>query len=158
MFFPHSPDPNVHVVSDVSRSFGCGAILLHSQWLQVEWPSSWSNVDITVKELVPIVVAAAVWGRLWHRKQVQFHTNNMTVVDILRKRSARNTVAHHLLRCFYFYSAFFQFDYHVAHIPGVLNTAADALSRNNMTSFFSFVSQASRVHVPAPLSQLLITQ
>ena len=63
MFFPHSPDPNVHVVSDVSRSFGCGAILLHSQWLQVEWPSSWSNVDITVKELVPIVVAAAVWGR-----------------------------------------------------------------------------------------------
>ena len=70
MFFPRSPDPNVHVVSDASGSFGCGAILLHLQWLQVEWPSSWSNVDISVKELVPIVVAAAVWGRLWHRKQV----------------------------------------------------------------------------------------
>ena len=60
----------------------------------------------------------------------------MIVVDILQKRSARNTFSHHLLRCFYFYSAFFQFDYHVAHIPSVLNTAADALSRNNMTSFF----------------------
>ena len=59
MFFPHSPDPNVLFVSDALGSFCCGAILLHSQWLQVEWPSSWSNMNITVKELVSIVCAVA---------------------------------------------------------------------------------------------------
>ena len=32
-------------------------------WFQVQWPVSWSSVHITVKELAPIVLATALWGK-----------------------------------------------------------------------------------------------
>ena len=129
MFFPQPPDPTVHVFSDACGSFGCGGVLWNSHWFQLEWPPSWTSMDIVVKELVPIVVGSAIWGKLWYHKCVCFHTDNMAIVAILQNWSAKNTVAHHLLHCFHFYTAYFQYDYSVAYIPGVLNVAADALSR-----------------------------
>ena len=36
-----------------------------SHWFSLCWPPSWADVDISVTELVPIVVAAALWGRAW---------------------------------------------------------------------------------------------
>ena len=35
----------------------------------------------------------------------------------------------HLLRCLVFYAAFFGFQFMAKHVPGVLNTAADEISR-----------------------------
>ena len=158
MFFPASPKASVHVYSDASGSFGCGAVMLHLHWFQVGWPSSWANIDIAVKELAPIVIAAAIWGPLWKGARVCFHSDNTAVVAILQKRSARDPVAHHLLRCFYFYAAFFQFEYGSEHVPGVLNVAADALSRNNLQLFSSLIPQATPSAVPIPLLDLLIFQ
>ena len=31
-------------------------------WFQVQWPEEWNEVDISVKEMVP-VIAAALWGK-----------------------------------------------------------------------------------------------
>ena len=48
---------------DTSGSWGCGA-LWDGQWLQVAW-SEWPSLDsanISAKELLPVVVAAATWG------------------------------------------------------------------------------------------------
>lgn len=67
----------------------------------------------------------------------------MSVVAFIRKRSARDPLAHHLLRCFYFYCALFQFHHTIEHVPGVLNVAADALSRNNLPLFFSLLTGLS---------------
>ena len=150
MFLSTTGEPSVHVVSGTSGSFGCGAILGDSQWLQIPWPPSWGTIDIVSKELVPIVVAAAVWGHSWSKTLVQFRSDNMAVVEILRRRSARNPLTHHLLRCFYFYSALFQFDYCIAHIPGVVNVAADALSRDNLLLFCSLVLQAGSTTSAVP--------
>ena len=60
--------------------------------------------------------------------------------------------------CFYFYSAFFQFQYSVEHISGTHNTAADALSRNNLTLFSSLVPQAVKTDIPPAVVELLVTQ
>ena len=158
MFFPQFPAPTSHVYSDASGTFGCGAVLLPSHWFRFPWPESWSSMDISVKELVPIVVAAALWGSWWRRSQVCFHSDNMAVVAMLRKRSARGEVAHHLLRCLYFYTAFYQFDYTAEHVPGIHNTAADALSRNNTALVSSLFPQAAEVQVPASLMDLLVSQ
>ena len=49
----------VHIYSDASRSFGCGMFNPHSEWLQLQWPASWNTTEISAKELVPVVVAAA---------------------------------------------------------------------------------------------------
>ena len=158
MFLQCAPTPSYHVYTDASGSFGCGGILLSSSWLQLRWPESWADVNIAVKELVPIVVAAAIWGRQWYLHHVRFHSDNMAVVAILRTRSTRDAAALHLLRCLYFYTAYFQFEYTVEHVPGVLNTAADAISRDNITLFSSLFPQATQATVPQPLLNLLISQ
>lgn len=63
-FFPAST-PSITVTSDASGSFGCGAFCVPYGWFQIKWPPSWQSTHITVKELVPVVVAAAVWGSQW---------------------------------------------------------------------------------------------
>ena len=115
------------------------------------------GVDISTKELVPVVVAAAIWGRHWSGQHVCFHTDNMAVVAIITSRTAKPPLLMHLLRCFSFYSGYFHFHFSAKHVPGVLNTAADAISRNNLPLFSSLVPQAPQSIVPPPLTQLLIS-
>ncbi len=158
MFYTAPPVVYVNVHSDASGSFGCGALMAQASWFQATWPGSWSSVDITTKELVPIVLAAAIWGRFWCRQSICFHTDNMGVVAILRKRSARHPVALHLLRCLYFYAATYNFDFIAQHIPGVDNIAADAISRDNINLLSSLCPQATQVSVPPPLQDLLLRQ
>ena len=155
-FFP-PPNPSAHVFSDASGSYGCGAFLKGVGWFKVEWPEDWLEVNISAKELVPVVVAAAIWGRLWAGKHIRFHSDNIAVVAILNSRTARDPILMHLLRCFSFYSAYFQFHFSAEHIAGVMNTAADALSRNNLTLFSSLVPQVPQISLPPSLRQLLIT-
>ncbi len=53
------------VTSDASGGWGCGAFC---KWFMLQWLESGI---ITVKELVPIVIAAAVWGSEWKGKTVK---------------------------------------------------------------------------------------
>lgn len=73
---------------------------------------------------------------------------------MLRNKSARDPVALHLVRCLYFYSTLYQFQFTVEHVPGVLNMAADALSRNNLSLFLSL---ATPTPVPQALCEFLIS-
>ena len=52
------------VVSDASGKWGCGA-LSEEKWFQLRWPAELQDCHITVKELVPIVLAAGIWGKQW---------------------------------------------------------------------------------------------
>ena len=156
-FFPLQ-SPSRHIYSDASGSFGCGAFDSTTCWFQLQWPAFWSLIDIAAKEMVPIVVAAALWGRLWEGCHICFHSDNMAVVAVLNKRTAKDPLLLHLLRCLYFYAAFYCFHYSAAHIPGVLNTAADVLSRNLIHDFSSFGPQVPPVAVPSVIKDLLIHQ
>ena len=148
---------SIQIHSDASGSFGCGAFTSDLQWLQLQWPGSWAHVDISVKEMVPIVLAAALWGDSWRGSRVCFLSDNAAVVAVLNCHSPRHPILLHLLRCLYFYSAHYQFSYCASHLPGVLNTAADALSRDNMTLFLSLVPQGCQSQVPWEMVELLIT-
>lgn len=86
-FFP-LPNPSTHVYSDASGLFGCGAIASQLGWFQVRWPCDWEDVDISSKELVPVVIAAALWGKHWAGQHICFHTDNMAVVAVLATRTA----------------------------------------------------------------------
>ena len=44
------------------------------------------------------------------------------------------------------------------HVPGVLNTAADAISRNNVSLFLSLNPQMPRRPIPQPVLDLLVTK
>ena len=41
----------------------------------------------------------------------------------------------HLMRCLFYVEAYHEFTLHCTHLPGSLNTVADALSRNALPSF-----------------------
>ena len=156
-FFPPSA-PSCHVYSDGSGSFGCGTFLSNSDlWFQLQWPPPWDNTGISAKELVPIIVAAALWGHLWLGKHVCFYSDNEAVVTTIQRRSAKHPLLTQLMRCLFFYASVFQFHFSASHIPGVFNTTADAISRNNHELLPSLLPQASQqVTVPQSVSGFLL--
>lgn len=105
-----------------------------------------------------MVVAAAVWGPHWQKARVLFRSDNMAVVELLRKRTSADPLIMHLLRCFIFYAAVYHFTFMAEHIAGIYNTAADAISRNNLTLFSSLVPQVQQTPVPQAVLQLLVDQ
>ena len=137
------PHKHVKVVSDASGSWGCAMIEEATGcWCQIPWPTSWKNINIAIKELLPVVIAAAIWGRRWKGTTVTFWIDNQAAVAALTSRRARDPHLSHLLRCLFFYEAHFDFLHKAEHIPGRLNCAADALSRNNLDLFLSLTPQA----------------
>lgn len=88
-----------------------------------------------VKELIPIVIAAAVWGRLWIGDRIQCHCDNESVVAVISSRTSKNPSVMHLLRCLFFFEASFNFCVKAVHIPGAQNELADDLSRDRLSHF-----------------------
>ena len=129
-------------------------------WFQIRWAGLGSAMErsITVKELIPIVMAAAVWGAGWMGKSVLARCDNAAVVVMVNSRTSKEQEAMHLLRCLAFLEARFSFHVVSAHIRGEDNTLADALSRNNRDLFLSLSPQAHRevAVVPAELLDVLI--
>ena len=156
-FFP-SKDPLVEVTSDASGNFGCGGFWPGQGWFQVQWRESWLPIHITAKELLPIVIAAALWGHRWSQQRVRFTSDNSAVVCLLNSLSSPDMLLMHLLRCLSFYAAYYRFTFEAAHIPGIQNVAADAISRNNIPLFLSLQPQATQVTVPRPIMELLVTK
>lgn len=156
-FFPVA-QPTTDIISDASGTYGCGAFSLMHGWFQLKWPASWESVSITAKELVPVVIAASVWGHLWKHTCVRFRSDNMAVVHLLRSHTSKDPLIMHLMRCLAFYAAFFRFQFLSEHLPGPLNTAADAISRNNIPLFMSLVPQVTQVPIPSAVEELLVSR
>jgi hypothetical protein len=153
-------DPSHEVTSDASGGWGCGAVTNTGQWFQVQWPESWSEINIAVKEMVPVVISVAIWGREWAKSLLSVKTDNMAVVHALTAGTAKDPLLMHLLCCLHFFTATGQIGIRARHVPGVLNTAAYALSQNKMTVFFASIPQVHRevVRVPPPLLDMLLHQ
>jgi hypothetical protein len=54
-FFHHVTPPAIYTLM---RRYG--AFVEGLGWFRGQWPEDWVNVDISVKELVPVVIAAAL--------------------------------------------------------------------------------------------------
>ena len=85
-----------------------------------------------IKELVPIVLAAALWGRERTVKTVMAHCDNAAVVAVLNKGSSKEGEV----------------------IKGKDNDLANALSRGKDKSFLSRHPQAQPQPTPLPAELL----
>lgn len=150
-------DPNSHqpvvVTSDASGSWGCGA-WCELQWFQLQWDSQSEGKQIAVKELLPVIIASAVWGHGWSGKCVVSNCDNQAVVAVLNSRYSREKDIMQLLRCLFFLEAHFQFQLSAKHLPGVLNERADDLSRNRLPAFRDKMPEAAPYPSPIPPSLL----
>ena len=108
------------------------------------------------KELAPIVLSCAVWGKLLSHKRVLFQCDNQSVVAAIQKGSSKDVSVMHLMRCLWFFVAYYDIDITSTHIAGIANTTANHLSRNNLSSFFSLNPQALQHPTPLPPSLLKI--
>lgn len=139
------------IISDASGSWGCGAFCTASlNWFQLQWPPHWASTNIAVKELLPIVISAAIWGSSWRGTIILFKSDNQAAVAALTTRAARDPQLSHLLRRLFFLEAHFQFEHRALHVAGRLNTAADALSRNRAADYFRIFPQAPADPTPIP--------
>ena len=123
-------------------SFGCGA-WWGTAWLRYPWADEAANLSIAVKELLPIVMACMLWGNTWRNKQVLVHCNNQAVVEVVNSGASKDQNLAQLLRCLFFVMADFQLALKATHITGRHNVQADAISRNNLSLFFSQIPNAT---------------
>ena len=106
------------------------------------------------KDLVPIVIGAAVWGPLLSQKRIELQCNNQGLVSAINKWSAKDPIVMHLLCCLWFFTACFDIDATAIHIAGKSNEAADMLSRNWSKDFLRAHPQASQFPTLLPSSLL----
>ena len=85
---------------------------------------------IAEKELLPVVLAAALWGAGRSGAPVLLRSDNTTVVSAVATGSSRDSPVMPLLRTLQFYAAHFGFSWRARHLPGISNTLADLISRN----------------------------
>ena len=108
------------------------------------------------KELVPIILSCCVWGPYFARRSILCQCDNYSLVVAINKGSSKDPLVMHLLRCLWFFVAFYDINIVAEHIAGKTNQVADMLSRNQANQFLSLYPQVSRLPTLLPTPLLLI--
>ena len=112
--------PEVQLHSDASGSWGRGAVW-GAVWFQVSWhwqvPRKFGLSSIAVKELLPIILAAGIWGPHWRGCTVCCCCDNEAVVSVVNSGACRDKQIAHLIRCLFFIEAHFDFSLVAKHVP-----------------------------------------
>jgi len=150
--------PQEVMYSDASGTWGCGATW-QGEWFQLRWedlPGS-AEWSIMPKELLPIVVAATVWGPRWKGRAATAKCDNMSVVAAVGSGTCKEKWSMHLLRCLACVEAALSVSVKVVHVRGVDNGVADDLSRDRLDSALSTmqVRRSEPVEVPRELLEVL---
>ena len=106
---------------------------------QLPWSGAWEAVHITVKELLLVVVACALWSRVAKGGRIQCRIDNAAVVSIINSGLNTDELAMHIVRCLTFFAAYFEYRIRAIHIPSTENGALVALSRYRLAQFRSQV-------------------
>ena len=152
--------PEVVLTSDASGHWGCGGFLASGEWFQLRWRGEWQEVHITAKELLPIVMACAMWTGRWRSKMVKCLCDNAAVVAIIQSGRSKHPLVMHLMRSLCLFTARHNVAIIAEHLPGKENGAADALSRCNLDLFFRQVPTANKdpAAIPQELLDVLVHQ
>ena len=153
-----SPDV-VHIHTDACKSVGYGGTF-DTHWFSQCWPSSWwSEQNITLLELVPIVLALDLWAPFLTNRCVIFHSDNMSVVACLNAQSSKERLVMSLIRRFVLRCLSSNILFKSQHIPGFINVASDLLSRSQLSQFRKlFPDMDSSATQPQPLPHSLSSE
>ena len=130
--------PDILVYTHASGSWGFGGWCQPShKWFQGSWPVTWSGINITAKELLPNVLATAMWGSLWSGQAVRFYCDNVAIMNTISSGKSTEPLLMQLLRGLHLFAMKHASCFTAAHIAGVENGATDALSRNQAHLFLT---------------------
>ena len=111
-------------------------------WFSAEWPEDMAHHHINVKELFAIVADVYTWGQTWHDRQVLFFTDNLSITQVWLTGSSRDRNIMCLVRFLFLFSARLNLNILMQHVPGLSNSAADALSHLQVGRFCQLVPHA----------------
>ena len=100
--------PEFNVYSDAFGSWGCRDYWGFG-WFQFKWPDHLRALPIAAKELIPVVMAAAILGHQWKGHLVQFSVDNLAVVHILNSTYSKHSHFMHLVHILMFLAVHFDF-------------------------------------------------
>ena len=149
----HPGSKEATITSDASGHWGCGA--WHGrEWFQLQWNKQSEQFHIAAKELIPILIAAIIWGKHWKGHRVTAFCDNMAVVSVLNSRSCQDKVMMQMLRGLFFIEASLQFKLSACHVAGIRNELADDLSRDRLSAFRARKQDALPDPTSIPISSL----
>lgn len=64
--------------------------LLKGQWFQGHWPSFWSDLNIAIKELFPIVLALHLWPSVLRDRRLIVFCDNEAVVHVINNQMSKD--------------------------------------------------------------------
>jgi hypothetical protein len=75
---------------------------IQEEWCYFPWPMGWDKTtilsDMTTLELIPVVLAASLWGGKLKNKKIIFHIDNQALVTFLNKQISKLKRVMSLLR------------------------------------------------------------
>jgi hypothetical protein len=156
-------EPDAIVATDACLS-GCGA-LSGKLYFRSTFPEDVisQQLHINALELLTILVACKLWGKLWKGLRIRVYCDNIASVIVLNSGKARDPYLLDCLREISFLAAVNQFEIKGVHIAGSENRIPDILSRwhldphyyANKFSEFECTNNASRVEVTQDLFCML---
>lgn len=144
----------LELYSDASGNsdLGCGCYF-QGRWAVFHWPATWHSsifTDITYLELVPIILAFCLWAYELKNKKIILRSDNNALVQIINKKSSKNTQVMHLIRHLVLLSLENNIQVKAVHVAGKQNVICDAISRFQWTRLFQFLPKHAAKQ-PAPL-------
>lgn len=144
---------SLELYTDAAASKGYGAIFGKS-WFGGPFPTAWHCFNITVLELFPIVLAVHIWGPRMANRCVMFFTDNAALVDIINKQTSRHKSVMILVRDLVLSCLSHNILFRARHVPGLLNSQADYISRFQVQRFKDITPEADELPTPVPLNLL----
>ena len=87
------------------------------------------HLHINALELLTVMVALKLWGKLFRRKRISILCDNIASVMVLNRGITRDKFQAQCLRVITFITAVGEFQVRAQHIPGMDNRIPDILSR-----------------------------
>ncbi len=128
----------------------CAAVYRDS-WIFTAFPPSWQQINIAVKEFLPIVLAVLKGGRSWANTKVLFLCDNMAVVHVINKQTSRDGKIIHLLCSLVLSALQHNISFRAQHVPGKHNIVPDRLSRLQVQA--AITAPPSLQPLPTPFPQ-----
>jgi len=119
-----------------SSSQPAHAEVFPNQWFHLQWPAGLQALSIAVKELIPVVIAATLFGHQWKSHLIKMVVDNMSVVHVLNLTYSKDPHLMHLIRILVFMAAHFDFWFQAQHVEGKSNHLADGSFRVKSTRNF----------------------
>lgn len=118
--------------SSGNSELGCGAYF-NGRWAQCQWPSEWKNsfvlINLTLLELIPVVLALYLWAPHLKTKRILFNIDNMSLMSVVNKRTSKDKLVMKLLRPLVLLTMLNDVQFKAIHLSSSENSIADAISR-----------------------------